>query len=336
MFARWVALSLWAACAPSVNHEGEPEVSLGSAPRLDGVPEVRRTFDMAFLLLVNPDQALDSASTAANVAKLEELTGELEAQFLRSTYGTGQLRVDPMIHVYQTRFDLNNAGFVGNVQELLGLREIIVDRFYADQPDVYDFLAVFSHAPSDAVRFGHQHREMRPLMMGLGREPEEARHELWGSAGRLRGIGFVLDANRLPDAYDFRESKMRLLLHETVGHSFGMFMPELALHPGSGHFFAGVEGPHQTIMYARPWEQDPEDPRAFTRRDEIDEATGYPFEVFHPWVLYHVGLLERSEVPDHVLCIDYEGRLADEITGLPIAIHLDDIIATHGDRVLIE
>lgn len=324
-------------CLGEGRRDGPPAISTGAEPTLGEVAP-RRTFDVAFVLMLPASRDPDGPAVAGMVSRLEGIATALGPQFLRSTYGSGALAVDPTIHIVQDDRPIRSPDRIFGEDANGQLARVLRERFYAAHDDIYDFLAVYADAP-DVPAWGGTHFEVRSLLDGLGRFDElEDRGEDFGSEGRLRGIGMVTDANALPDVYDFEASDMHLLLHELVGHSFGAHIPELS-RGDTEHFERGVESPGFTVMYGRPWVQG-DDPTTFEVLQDIDPETGFYPITFHPWVLYHVGLLERHEVPDRILAIDLDRRPrsrydVEPATGFPTALVLDELIEAYGDRELL-
>ena len=107
------------------------------------------------------------------------------------------------------------------------------------------------------------------------------------------GVGLIDDVNRMPQPLEDADGDMQLLLHETIGHQYGVFHPEISRL--GDHFALGLESPGFTMMYGRPWQRI--DDTHFKCEQEPNPNTGLLDIKFHPWMMYMMGLKERSQVP---------------------------------------
>jgi hypothetical protein len=316
--------------APVIMASVHPTPTTGTA--LNVAVNTRKTYTVAIVMLIHQD--LDPAGEVAlrNIAKLQNMRLHLLNQFINSTSGKGALTVDSDIKVLSVPSPFYS---VSNSDLMISTTQAhIRDRFYASYADSYDFLAVYTDYNS-SLSWGSRHIEVTPTIGGLGRANDNwSDAESWGSAGRLKAVGMIADVNSLPETYDFENSKMNLVLHELFGHHWGVFIPELT--SGGGHFSYDIESPNFSPMYGRPWVQD--DPIHFECVNQTDASTGYYKVVFHPWILYHAGLLIKAEIPDQIMKMTLDqapqGRYdIYSTTGSTILLDIDDIIASYGDRV---
>ena len=302
-----------------------------SGTPLNVAVDTRRTYSVAFIVLIHSSLDTQGEVALRNVAKIENLMLHLENQFINSTEGKGRLSIDSTVHVISVPgpfYDVSQ-----NNEMILWAREQIRDHFYSANSDDYDFLAVYTDYGPD-LRFGSRALEVTPTVSGLGRNVSAySEAPYWGSEQRLKAVGLITDVNTLPETYDFANSKMNLLLHELVGHHWGVFIPELT--SGGNHFDSVIQAPTHTVMYARPWNDLGSGQLEIS---DIQDASTNFYEVkFHPWVLYQAGLLTKAEIPDQIMRVTpaVAPRSRYDIyttTGSFEMIDIDDIITTYGDR----
>lgn len=287
-----------------------------------------KTYSVAFILLA--PQGTDTASPAFQAAldRVNGIKAQLPDQFNRSTDGRGSVDVSyptvvltPPGPVYGLEDQPNMWTFVQNT---------VVNQFYTAHPDDFDFLAIYEVYPDKSI--GSRHLTVRTRVAGFGITPFNNAAS-WGSAGRLRGIGLIKDANEMPDTYSFSASGMHLLLHEVFGHQWGVRAARLQ-KPGA-HFDTGIQSPDFTVLYGRPWVKI--DDTHYTTADNQDPATGFTKVIFHPWMLYVAGMKLRSEVPASVLDIEPDTPPASRYdlvttTGTSETVTLQSVIDESGDR----
>lgn len=291
-------------------------------------PATHKTYSVAFILLA--PEGTDTSSSAFQTAlnRVNGIKAQLPDQFNRSTDGRGSVDVS-----YPTVI-LTPAGPVYGLEDQPNmwnfLRSTIVNHFYTAHPDDFDFLAIYEIYPDKSI--GSRHLTVRTRVAGFGLTPYN-NAPIWGSAGRLQGIGLIKDANEMPDIYSFSASEMHLLLHEVFGHQWGVFATRLQ-KPGA-HFDIGIQSPNFTVLYGRPWIK--VDDTHYTTADIQDPATGFTKVIFHPWMLYVAGMKSRSEVPTSVLEVEPDTPPASRYdlvttTGTSETVTLQGVIDESGDR----
>ncbi len=292
------------------------------------VIQARRSYRVAFVLLAPVGTDPTSGEVRSGLAKIAELKRQYVREFFKATDFTGVVDVS-----YPTVF-LTPPGPIYGVFDgdplLTNFTRRASREFYATQPDDFDFVVYYEMYPDKAP--GSRHFTVRTAVAGLG-VPRRDYSSSYGASGRLRGIGLITDVADLPDTYAYGSSRMRLLLHESMAHQWGVYSETMRT---SGSHYRGVQSldDAHTLLYARPWRQI--SPNLFRVDDYRDPDTGFFRYVFHPWTLYVAGLKRRDEVPDSVLQVTPDrlepiGR-AFVTTGTATVLELDAIIAAEGDR----
>ena len=292
------------------------------------VSSTSRSYSVAFILLA--PQGTDTSSPAFQTLlnRVNTVKAQLPDQFSRSTDGRGTADVSyPTVVIIP---DGTAYGVTDSANMWPFLRDTMTNQFYSDHPDDFDFLAIYEIYPD--IIIGSRHLGVRSRVAGFGISPYDTT-AIWGSAGRLRGVGLVRDANDLPDSYDFANSRMHLLLHEVFGHQWGVFAQRLS-KPGS-HFDIGIESPNFTVLYGRPWIKI--DDNNYTTADIQDPVTGFTKVIFHPWMMYVSGMKLRSEIPQSLFDVEPDTPPASRYsivttTGTSETVTLQSIIDDSGDR----
>ncbi|MFQ6134121.1 MAG: hypothetical protein ACE5R4_18910 [Armatimonadota bacterium] len=267
------------------------ELRLDRAP-----PEVirpRRTWTMAFVLLTDPDTDTTTPAFAAKLAKVEYMRQRVGRYFRVATGSLGALRPSAQVYVLQPDGYIPDVR-VGPTNLLYAFVQSVTRLLYERTADEWDFIAIYEDYPDKQVTARHLYVQNEAASSGLDLFDMSADY---GSQGRLLGVGLVWDVNDMPAAYDFSHSRMHLLLHETIGHQYGVHLEALA-KPGA-HFDLGIEAPSFTVMYGRPWVR--LDDTHFTTAEVMDPDRGHFLITFHPWIMYIMGLKGRSEVPARIM-----------------------------------
>jgi len=311
---------------PGVPHQASE--SCGLAWDEVEVVNARKSYSVGFILLAPEGTDVTSPAFQGELAKIDTIKNELIGQFDRSTDGKGRVDVSyPTVVLMPPGpvYGLSDGNLMWQF-----LQGTTTNEFYASHPDSFDFLAIYEMYPG--VSIGSRHVTVKPVVAGLGISPFD-NTAAWGSAGRLRGVGLVTDVTGLPGSYEFKTSKMHLLLHEVFGHQWGVFAARL-MKPGF-HFDIGIESPTFTVLYGRPWRKT--DNTHFTTADITDPVTGTTKVTFHPWMLYAAGMKLRSEVPETLMDVEPDTPPASRYdlvttTGTFVNVTLQSIIDAEGDR----
>jgi len=225
---------------------------------------------------------------------------------------------------------------VGGVLNL-GPRTLVAREIYGHHPDDYDFLVAFSSFEfdtGDAVAF---HVGVRNDVQGIGL-PLFDDSALFGSDGRLQGyvdMGALGRYTTDPLDPGFERS-LAILAHEIL-HQWGAYVRFRRPDGTLSDALLGRDGSHwsylldsdASVLYGNDW-QDAGDGTFTSRGVET---------FFSPLDLYLAGFFGPDEVPPFVL-IDNPAvdpaqlpRRGAEVTGDPVLVTIDDVIAAEGPRV---
>lgn len=284
-----------------------------------------KSYTLGFVLLTEPGTDLTSAAFQDALARVEHARGALEDRFAAATQGDAT--VDASYPVMVLRPTAQPVGLPDDPGMYAFVEAAVRDHLSPHHPDGFDFLAVYE--TYDGADIGSRHYRVRTAVAGLGITP---RDNAWRwSRSRLQAVGLVADTADMSPSYDFFGSRMQLLLHETFGHQWGVYMPEL----GFSHFAVGLESPTFTVLYGRPWV------RLWSgyygTADVRDPVTGDTLVTFHPWVQYLAGIKSQGQVPASLMSVapDQAPTSRHDLvytTGSHTRIWLQDLIQTHGDR----
>src|SRR5215213_2347049 len=178
-------------------------------------PDLHRSYSVGFVLLAPEDTDLSDPSFQEQLTKLEVIKAALPPQFATATYMRGTCDTSYPTVVLMPPGPIPDLHDDGTVPVVIFVRSTILDYFYSDHPDVFDFLAVYEAYPDKTI--ASRHIDVRKKVAGLGMIPYD-NSDNWGQTVRLCGVGLITDITELPATYDFMESDMPLLLHETFGH----------------------------------------------------------------------------------------------------------------------
>ncbi|MDD3620275.1 MAG: hypothetical protein PHX57_12860, partial [Desulfobulbaceae bacterium] len=243
----------------------------------------------------------------------------------------------PDIAVYEVTGDYD-AELTGGLPNA-SARQAVAREFYANHPDDYDFLVIFTNfdfrmPQEEAVAFYH---EVKNDVQGIGKELFD-NTSLYGSDGRLQGIIDMGNINSLAsDPLDpaFSET-MGILSHELL-HRWAAEVTFRSDDNSISDDLLGREGHHWSFLldtggsleYGNQW---------------VDNGNGTFTSLagrryFSPLDMYLMGMLDKSEVPPMLLIdnpdVDPE-RLPQAgvtIDGTPQYVSIDQIIAAGGERI---
>ena len=215
----------------------------------------------------------------------------------------------------------------------------VTKAFYEVFPDVYDSIAITTAEQHPSSKFGAYHWNARNPIAGLGRD-EFDYTDFFGSRGALRSVEFYRDA---------RFTAVWTSNHE-IGHQWADYWDWTAITDGiEGKGWSPVAHtpllfPGEVLLGAvlRPIRR-----VALADGGEEGEGASYAIErtpapsVYHPTILYRMGLIGPEEVPEMVVFED-QGQFGEEyatapgigiaVEGETRAVHINDIIAQHGTR----
>jgi hypothetical protein len=286
-----------------------------------------KSYTLGFVLLTEPGTDLTSAAFQDQLARVENARGAVEDRFSAATQGDAA--VDASYPVMVLRPTASPVGLPDDPGMYSFVEGAVRDHLSPHHPDGFDFLAVYE--TYDSAEIGSRHYKVRTAVAGLGIRPKDDAWR-WGR-GRLQAVGLVTDTARLTPTYDFDGSEMQLLLHETFGHQWGVFMSQVG-DLGS-HFQMGLESPTFTVLYGRPWRE--LQPGVYTTADVRDPVTGDTLVTFHPWVQYLAGIKPLAQVPASLMMVapDNPPRYRHHLvttSGSHSRVWLRDLILAHGDR----
>ena len=215
----------------------------------------------------------------------------------------------------------------------------VTQAFYEFFPDIYDSIAVVPAEQHPSAKFGAYHWNARNPIRGLGRD-EFDYTDYFGSRGALRSVEFYRDA---------RFTATWTSNHE-IGHQWADYWDWTEITDGierkgwapGGH--TPLLFPGEVLLGAilRPI-------RRVARTDGNDDREGASYviertpapSVFHPTILYRMGLIGPEEVPEMVVFED-QGQFEEEFATAPAigtavegettAVHISDILGQHGTR----
>jgi len=289
-----LALTTVAVAAPAPNAPG------ASIPRPEGravmagrVPQTVRTWTMAFVLTTRPGTDTSTAAFQAKIGKVTDVRDRMDKAMRIATEGLGA--ITPSDEVFLVQIDPPPNGVV-NDGDTNGFARDVAKLLYEQTTDVWDFIAVYADYATPMVGSRYVRAKNNTTKIGF---------QLWdgtehfGSAGRLMGVGLIDDVARMPQQSDYADGDVQLLLHETIGHQYGVFHPEI--NRLGAHFALGLQSPCFTMMYGRPWKR--VDDTHFKCEQGPNPNTGVLGVKFHPWMMYMMGLKERSKVPAQLMRI---------------------------------
>jgi hypothetical protein len=246
---------------------------------------------MAFVLATRPGTDTSTAGSQAKIGKVTDVRDRMDEAMHIATEGLGA--ITPSDEVFIVQIDPPPNGVVSD-SDTNGFARDVAKLVYEQTEDVWDFIAVYADYTTPLV--GSRYIRAKNDTTKIGFQLWDGT-EHFGSAGRLMGVGLIDDVARMPQQMEFADGDMQLLLHETIGHQYGVFHPEVN-RPG-GHFALGLESPCFTMMYGRPWRR--VDDTHFKCEQEPNPNTGLLDIKFHPWMMYMMGLRRRSEVPAQLM-----------------------------------
>ncbi|MFQ6132824.1 MAG: hypothetical protein ACE5R4_12360 [Armatimonadota bacterium] len=275
-------------------------------------PEARHTWTMAFVLLTYPETDTTTGAFSAKMRKVEQMRRRVGREFRKATEGLGAMSPSAEVFVLQPERPIPCIR-VRHGDGLYEFAQRVARMLYERTDDVWDFIAIYEDYPEEHVNSRHLFARSQDVRTGMHYFDATDRY---GSDGRLMSVGLIKDVNEMPATYDYVESGMQLLLHETVGHHFGVYREELS--PERVHFEAGIEGPTFTVLYGRPWVR--VDDTHFTTAEVRDSETGHFLVTYHPWIMYLMGLKTRAEVPSRIMKVNPDTRPS----------HRYDLVTTTG------
>lgn len=246
---------------------------------------------VGFVAVASQGTDLQSAAWRSHVDKLTVIQEKFKEQYAFATYGRSLVVGRQGVGVVQL-----DRPYPTNNREMVETQHYIAKKWYESHGDLYDYLAVYPETSSTGALLESSHTLVRNDVENIGVRIRNRTAD-YGSNGQLKGYGQVQALDELPDNYDFVDSRMNLLLHETVGHQYGIFgLTSLGMTPSGIHFGGFDGGPTWSFMYARPWRQAPNGKWYVNNPTAQERQDGY-FVRFHPLLMYAMGLMEESEVP---------------------------------------
>ena len=254
-------------------------------------PQIVRRWTMALVLATRPGTDTSTTAFDAKLKKVTDVRDRMGVAMRVATEGLGA--ITPSSEVFIVGIDPPPNGVV-NSGDTNSLARDIAKLVYEQTGDDWDFLAVYADYATPTVGSRYVRAKNDTTKIGF---------QLWdgtehfGSDGRLMGVGLIDDVGRMPGPMESADGDMQLLLHETIGHHYGVYHPEI--NRGGIHFALGMESPCFTMMYGRPWTRI--DDTHFRCEQERNPNTGLLDIKFHPWMMYMMGLKKRSEVPAQLM-----------------------------------
>ena len=295
-------------------------------------------FKTAFILLVEDmENVTQEILDQANFYREQTSTA-----FAGATNGLASMDTSTPLFIMETEDEM-----LGEFKQLAHL-EIVTNNFYETNPDDYDFIIVFTTFDYLGTGTPTYYAAVTNQIEGIGLFLDDLA-SFYGSEGQLKGVVPLYDWYGFPLKYPHLTSiTINLILHE-IGHCWGVYVgdsftgdgdEELGLKDylpgfenygtsgGGVHFYGGLESPYETgsLMYANYFI--PNGDGTFKR--ENDE-TG--IKKYHPFMLYFMGLLPKSEYSTKYQIYDQGpgGANADNATPYK-KVSVNDIIAVEGER----
>ncbi len=293
--------------------------------------KVRRTWTMAFVLVAHSADDITTDEFESGVAKVDQMRQAVPGAFRAATEGLGRLETSDKVLVVQadtwSRPRANPAW-----QDLYGKVRWTLKDVYEETGDVWDFVALYMADPRVESFGGHALLIQNEDPAKIGLDPFNYTRRV-GSDGRLLTVGLINRVERvLPLEHVLGSEGMHCLLHETIGHHYGMYWRALNPPGERMHFHWSIEGPVFTIMYARPWVRiDDTHFKVVVPEDQRYPGPGDQFvHRFHPWMLYIMGLKQADEVPARIMKVHAPDPPEDryqltEFTGTFEWINLQDV-----------
>ena len=215
----------------------------------------------------------------------------------------------------------------------------VTKAFYEVFPDVYDSIAIVTAEQHPSSKFSAYHWNARNPIEGLGRD-EFDYTDYFGSRGALRSVEFYRDA----------QFTATWISNHEIGHQWADYWDWTAITEGIERKGWGP-GSHTPLLFPgeallgavlRPIRR-----VARAGGGDEDEGASYVIErtpapsVYHPTVLYRMGLIGAEEVPEMVVFedqaqFDEESATAPGIgtavEGETTTVHISDILGQHGTR----
>jgi len=260
------------------------------------LPTPRRVWTMAFVLATGTATNTTTAVFAAKRAKVDQLRGRVRAGMRAATDGLGV--INPSGQVFVIKIAPPPEGVVNDADTVAFARDV-AQTLYEQITDAWDFIAVYADYPDKLVGSRFIRAQNATTLIRYG---------LWDGTGyfrsgrRLLGVGLIEDVRFIPSGSTYADTNMQLLLHETIGHQYGVYHSPI-MKPGN-HFHNGLEAPCFSVMYGRPWRRI--DDTHFRCDQARNPTTGLLDIKFHPWMMYMMGLKRRSEVPSRLMKISLD------------------------------
>ncbi len=245
---------------------------------------------VGFVVLTAENTDTESPGFQSKVDRVRTIQGRFKDEYIYATYGRSC--AVGMQDVAVIKMDGHIPSIGSQEGQIFDFLKGVGRKFYETHGDFYDYLAVYEDF-GDAT-LGSRHYTIKNDIEHIGMDLRD-RSGKFGSAGVLRGIGLICDVNELPDTYSFRDSQMHLLLHETVGHQYGIYGLDRLKISDSIHFDHYVAAPAFSILYAHPWRMTLDGRFLVVLPTEEDFTNGF-FVRFHPLVMYNMGLFTPEEV----------------------------------------
>ncbi len=242
---------------------------------------------VGFILLTHENTDTDTPAFAAKVAKIRALQEKYKEEYLYATWGRSLVVGAQDVAVIKV------SGPIPDSDHAHDFLKQVTQKYYETHGDLYDYFAVYEDFGDASL--GSRHYTIRNNIEHIGMAIKND-SQLYGSNGLLKGIGLISDVNDLPADYHFSDSRMHLLLHETVGHQYGIYGLSSLQISGSIHFNHYCGGPTFSYLYAHPWRMTPNG-KFYVVKPTSDELQNGFFVRFHPIVMYAMGLFEPNEVP---------------------------------------
>ncbi|MFA6917495.1 MAG: hypothetical protein WC285_01495 [Candidatus Gracilibacteria bacterium] len=278
----------------------------------------QKAFKAAFILLVkDPQDATKAILTEANLQK-----EQTAIQFATATGNLATINTsDPLVIIKNDNWETPQISLK------------TVNEFYKTHKDIYDFIIIYKIFDEDEQLTNGFYISVNRNIQGIGLSIENVASE-YGSNGYLKGIivlrGRLLNPNYTSDRF----YPINVILHE-IGHRWGVGVGDdftgtggdLEIKSMNIHFHTGLQSPSTTgdPMYSAFWVANGDG----TFR--ISNADGY--RKYHPFMLYFMGLLPKSEYETSYTIFDSVIDANGEITNRPYKqISVNDIIAVEGER----
>ena len=289
----------------------------------------KRAYSMAFILIGRSDEEF----TSDRIEKLNAIKKVFSGDFKTATSGLASMDTSyPLVTIVDDGTLINSETLFINSKE-------VVKKFYEDNPDQFDFISIYSSFDDYNTHKHDTHENVRNYLSGLGTRAHIRVHdssEEFGYTRKLLGVNSMSNIDfKLDTSFP---GVSNILLHET-GHQWCCYVGDnfvrdktnakLEIIQQDIHFYPGLQSPSPSgdPMRSDHWISNGDG--TFRREDP------FLLNVYHPFQLYFMGLLPKSEFSKKHTIYD-AGIVGEDFNDQKAVfykeISVNDIIAVEGSR----